>query len=165
MKTEKLLRIVIGSIALIILAGCGVYTFNPRGQATISSIAIEPFKNNTPEFGLADRLTEIIIDAFIADGNIKVVPAAGASMLLIGTLTNYQRVVEQFDENDQVQQYKIVMDFEIILRDSQDDTDIWKQNMRQEGVYDALDETEEDGQRLGSARLVEAIIDKTTKSW
>lgn len=37
--------------------------------------------------------------------------------------------------------------------------------MNQEGVFDAVSETEEDGQSRAGARLVEAILNKTTKSW
>ena len=73
--------------------------------------------------------------------------------------------MEQFDENDQVQEYKVVMDFQITLRDPQNQSDIWTQSMRQEGIYSATEETEEDGQQRAGARLVEAVIDRTTKSW
>jgi hypothetical protein len=156
--------ILLVSIAFLI-SGCGVYTLNPRGKSEISSIAIEPLENKTPEYGLTDRITEIIVDAFIADGSIKVVPASAADAILTGVLTRYQRVVETYDENDQVQQYKVVMDFEITLKKPDGQSDIWKQQMRQEGIYDAATQLEEDGQRLAGQRLVEAVITKTTKSW
>ncbi len=147
------------------LTGCGVYTFNPRGQSDYNAIAIEPFENKTSEYGLAERITETVVDAFIADGSVKIVPAAGADALLEGILTSYRRVVEKYDESDQVEQYKIVMEFEITLKNPDDETDIWSERMVQEGVYDASEEVEEDGQRRASERLVDAVLNKTTKSW
>ncbi len=156
--------IVLASIA-VVLTGCGVYTLNPSGKSEISSIAVEPFENKTSEYGLTDRITEIIVDAFIADGSVKVVPASSAEAILTGVLTRYQRVVEKYDETEQVQQYKVVMDFEITLKKASDQSEIWKQQVRQEGIYDAATELEEDGQRLAGQRLVEAVITKTTKSW
>ena len=152
-------------ILVFIFSGCGVYTFNPRGKSDISNIAIEPFENKTNEFGLADRVTEIVIDAFITDGTMKIVPTENADVYLEGVLTRYQRVPFKFDENDQVEEYKILMDFEIALKNPKDDSDKWRERMSQEGIYNANEETEEDGQKRAGTRLVEAIINKTTKSW
>jgi len=152
-------------LAALLTAGCGVYTFNPKGKSSLGSIAIEPFENQTGQYGLTDQLTQLIIDAFIADGNINVLPPADAEAILQGVLTRYERVPQTFDENDQVQQYKVVMGFQLSLRNPGDDTEIWNERMNQEGVYDAINETEEDGQQRASELLVEAIINKTTKAW
>jgi hypothetical protein len=149
----------------VILAGCGVYSFSQRGASTINSIAVEPFENDTPQFGLADLITEAVIDAIIADGNLRVVSPDVADALLISRLTGYQRQVERFDESDQVQEYKVVLDLEITLRNPADQSDIWSERVRQEGIYDAADESEEDGQRRAGARLVEYVLNRTTKSW
>ncbi|MBD3404091.1 hypothetical protein GF420_14460 [candidate division GN15 bacterium] len=155
------------ALVLLILAvtGCGVYTFNPAGKSAIRTIAVERFDNNTDEFGLTDRLTEIVIDAFIADGNIKVVSPDAADALLQATLTSYRRVANEFDENDNVETYKILMDFSVSLIDADDQTEVWSEAMPQEGIYEAGSETEEDGQRRAGERLVQAIINRTTKSW
>jgi len=159
-------RITIISLsAFLILSGCGVYTMNPKGKSEIRTIAIDPLENETTEFGLADQLTEFIIDAFIADGNLKVVSPDQADAILMGSLTHHERVTEAFDQNDQVQSYKMVMDFRITLQNASSGEDYWSQTTRQEGVYDADTETEEDGQRRAGARLVEMIINRTTKSW
>ena len=147
------------------LAGCGVYTFNPRGKSEIQNIAIEPFENQTAEFGLADRITEIVIDAFIADGTMKIVPTDNADAYLEGTLTRYERVPFKFTENDQVEEYKVLMDFDISLKNPKDGSEKWRQKLTQEGIYNADTETEENGQQRAAERLVQAIIDKTTKSW
>jgi len=147
------------------ISGCGVYTFNPSGKSDIKTIAVEPFENRTSEYGLADRLTDVVIDAFIADGTVKVVPLTGADAVLEAVLTNYERVVSQFDESDQVQTYKVVMNFEVTLRNPRDNSEFWKEQMRQEGIYDANTQTEEYGQNAAGAQLVDAILTKTTKSW
>ncbi|HUV31884.1 MAG TPA: LptE family protein [Acidobacteriota bacterium] len=151
--------------AVLLCSACAIYTLNPRGESEISTIAVEPLENETAEFGLADRLTEIIIDALIADGNLKVVSPAEADAILVGSLTYYDRVAEAFDQNDQVQSYKVRMDFNLTLRNSRSGEDFWTLKTRQEGIYTADEGTEEDGQRDAGTRLVEVIIDKTTKSW
>ena len=150
---------------VLFTAGCGVYTFNPSGKSDLQTISVETFRNETPELGLADRVTESVIDAFIADGNLNIVASEGADAILVGVLTGYDRVVNLFDENDQVQSYKVRMNFMISLVNPEDQSEIWKEAMPQEGIYDAASEVEEDGQRRAAERLVDAIINKTTKSW
>lgn len=145
--------------------GCGVYSFNPKGKSSIKTIAVEPFENKTAQFGFTDRLTEIVTDAFIKDGNLKVMPATSADAVLIGTLLAYTRAPLRFDENDQVSEYKVRLEFEVILRNPKDQSDILKDHFMQEASYDAVTETEEDGQQRAGEKLVEAILNRTTKSW
>lgn len=154
---------------LVLLAslvlGCGVYTFNPSGKSSIKSIAIVPFENQTDRYELTDRLTEIIVDQFIEDGNLKVLPESSADAVLSGVLTRYLRVVNIYTETDEVTEYKVLMDFRITLTDPKTGKELWTEQMNQEGTFSAETETEEDGQARAGARLVEAILDKTTKSW
>ncbi len=148
-----------------LLLGCGVYTFNPKGKSSITSIAVERFDNQTDEYGLADQMTDLVIDAFISDGNLKVVSIDNAQALLSGVLTSYQRQPYQYDENDVVESYSVDMTFDITLRDPGDETEIWKERLTQRGVYQVGTESEDDGRQRAIALLVEAIINKTTKSW
>jgi hypothetical protein len=152
-------------ILLVCLAGCGVYSFNPKGKSTIKTIGIDPFENKTGEFAFADRLSETLTEAFIRDGSLKVVPAANADAELIGVLTRYERVPFKFTSEDQVEQYKLILEFDISLRNPRDQTDIWKEHMTQEGLYTVATETETDGQKKATDQLVQAILNKTTRSW
>ena len=162
---EKCFKHILLIISIVILAGCSVYTFNPRGKSTITSIAVQRFENLTSEYGLSDQITDEIIDAFIADGTFKVLPLGDAEAILEGNLVRYDRKPHTYDQNDEVQEYKVEMDFEISLKDPVTDTEIWKERINQIGIYDVEKETEEDGQQKVIALLIETIINKTTKSW
>jgi len=153
-------------VALVLgVSACGVYTFNPRGKSSITTIAVEPFENKTPQYGLADLMTEVVIDAFIAEGSMKVVSADVAEAILTGTLTRYERLVQEFDELDQVAQYKVQVGVDIAFKDPANRNDIWTIQLTLDGVYDADTQTEEDGQKAVGEQLVEAVLNKTTKSW
>jgi hypothetical protein len=152
-------------LVFLLSAGCGVYTFNPKGKSSINSITIERFENQTPEYGLADQMTDVVIDAFIADGNMKVVSLENADAVLSGVLTRYERKPYEYDQSDVVESYYVDMDFEITLKNPRDDSEIWKEKMTQRGVYAVDSETEEDGRQKAIELLVEAVINKTTKSW
>jgi hypothetical protein len=150
---------------LTVIVGCGVYTFNPAGKSSIRTIAVEPFENQTQELELGDRITEVVIEAFINDGKLKVVAPSSADAVLVGNLTGYRRVPNEFTETDEVISYKLLMDFEIKLINPDDQSEIWTERMNQQGVYDADTETEEVGQLRAVERLIEDIINRTTKSW
>lgn len=152
-------------VALFGLTACGVYTLNPRGKSTISMISIEPFANQTSQYGLEDLMTEAVIDAFIAEGSMKVVSSDVAEAILEANLIRYERLVQEYDEQDQVTQYKVQVGIEVTLKDAVDQSEIWSIQLTLDGIYDAETETEEDGQRDIGEQLVEAVLNKTTKSW
>jgi len=152
-------------IIISLVAGCGVYTFNPAGKSDIKSIAIERFENSTAELELADQMTDFVIDAFLEDGTFKVVSRDNADAILIGTFKNYHRQPFDYDESNNVTSYSVKMDFEIILKKPNEEADIWKETMSQEGIYLVDTETEEDARLRAIGRLIESIINRTTKSW
>lgn len=162
-----MVRVLTLSLLLIVflVGGCGVYTFNPKGKSSISTVAVERFANQTDQYGIEDQMTDQIIDALIAEGTLKVVAREYADAVLSGALTQYDRRAYGYDENDQVQTYSINMSFDIVLTKPDDETEIWKERLSQSGVYDAASQTEADGQQKAIDLLVEAILNKTTKSW
>ena len=153
-------------VAALLGLGCGVYTFNPAGKSSIQTIAVDRFDNKTTEYDLADRMTDLVIDAFLADGTFKVVSADNADAALSGVLTRYERKPFEYDENDVVLSYSVTMTFDVALRNPRDnDSDIWRESMVQEGVYLVDSQTEQDGQSKAIERLIVSIINRTTKSW
>ncbi len=144
--------------------GCA-YTFTPKSTAPFKTIGIESFENRTAEYGLTDRLTSIIADAFIKDGSMRVLPADKAEATLRGTLLRYERQVAQFDTTDQVEKYKVVLECEVSVHVVAGDSTLWTQTITQEGVYSTATESEEIGQQRAGELLVQAILNKTTKAW
>jgi hypothetical protein len=150
---------------LLLVTGCGIYTFNPGGKSDIEAIAVQRFENSTDEYGLASQVTDLVIDAFLADGTMKVVSEDNADAVLIGKLVGYEHEPLTYDENDQVTRYEVIMSFDIALKKPNSDDDIWSQRIRQQGSYDTDEQTEEDGRQQAIQLLIDAIIDKTIRSW
>jgi hypothetical protein len=169
LRRREIAKLVLSALAasatLGLISACGVYTFNPRGKSEIATMAVEPFENSTPQYGLADFMTETVIDAFIAEGSIKIVSSDAAQALLVGKLTRYERLAHEFNEFDQVSRYKVQVGVDVALKNPADRSDIWSIQLTLDGVYDAETEAEEDGRRRVAEQLVEAVLNKTTKSW
>ena len=83
----------------------------------------------------------------------------------MAVLNRYEKLPFKFDQTDQVEEYKVLLDLQVTLKNPKDDSEIWTEHMTQEGVYNANSETEQDGQQRAGARLVDAILNRTTKSW
>ncbi len=164
-RTIMTLKSIFIALLLFSVMGCSVYTFNPRGKSTLSSISILLFENTTGQYGLEDKMTELVIDAFIDDGSIKVVPESNAEALVSGKLIKYIRQPYEYDETDIVQSYKITMTFEIKLINTADNSEIWVNTFSQFGVFIIDEEVDEDGEERAIVKLVDDIINKTTKSW
>lgn len=150
---------------LLILAGGCFYSFNPGGEPIVKTIAVAQFENKTVEAGLASTMTDLVIDGLIADGNLKVVSESDAEGILYGTLASYERKPFSSDEAENVTQYVIRITFDVTLKKSDSDEDIWSESFFRESFYNPDEETEEDGQAKAAAILVQDIINKTTKSW
>lgn len=156
------------SVVILLLTaaiGCGVYTFNPGGESEYKTMAVARFDNETAELDLADRVTDLVIDALIADGTYDVVPEGQADVVLTGVLTRYERSPLEYDENDNVQSWRVQMSFRISLMNPSDESEVFSELMSQQGVYDVDSETEEDAQQKAVDRLIEQIVTRTTKSW
>ena len=149
---------------LLIVNGCGIYSFSPGGKSSIKTIAITPFENQTIEYGLSSRMTDLVIDAFISDGNLKVVAPEDADATLVGVMTNYERKPYTYDETDNVTEYVVKIVFDISLQ-GEGESELWRERFYSEGIYNADQQTEDDGQALAANKLVVDIINRTTKSW
>lgn len=152
-------------ISLLVLSGCGIYTFSQAGQSDIKSIAIERIDNQTDQLELGDRITDLVIDAFINDGTMKVASTETADAILTAKFTGYTWQPFKYDENDVVESYVVRMTFQVALKKAGDDADIFNETLSQEGFYQVGSETEEDAQQEALALLIDAIIGKTTKGW
>ncbi|MEW6015073.1 MAG: LptE family protein [Candidatus Zixiibacteriota bacterium] len=156
-----------GLLALVgmVISGCFVYSFSPGGKSSIKTIAVTQFENKTIEAGLSGRMTELVVDAFIADGNLKIASPEQADAVLSGSMSSYERRPKNYDENDIVTQYAVIIVFDLSLTEKGGEKEIWKERFSSEGIYSVENETEEDGQSRAAERLVLDIINRTTKSW
>jgi hypothetical protein len=165
MQMFKNLILYIAFFSTVVGAGCGIYSFSAGGKSSIKTIAITQFENKTVESGLSSRMTDLVVDAFIADGTLKVVSPDKADAVLSGTLTSYDRKAKEYTEADNVSQYAVTIVFDVALNDPKAEKEIWKERFISEGIYDSRSETEDEGQVRAADKLVVDIINRTTKSW
>lgn len=152
-------------LIILITAGCGVYSFRPAGKPAFESVNVAQFESKTPEYQLADRLTDAIVDAFIQDNSIEVKEASRAEAIMTGTLIGYRRSAYTYDKEDIVTEYSVKVTLQVSVKRAGTEDVIWEEDFFVEGIYNAFDETEDDGQTRAIELLTTSILDRTTKSW
>lgn len=157
------------TVAIMVLSvtvgTCSPYSFSGGRTALVETLVVPVFENDTAEFGLAEALTEGVIDGFVEDNQIKVVDAGSAEASLQGRVTNYQRKAYTFDETDQVKEYIVEIWVDADLVRSDGSGSVWTQpGIRGFGIYPS-DSSEVLGQQLAIEKITEDIINLTIRSW
>ncbi len=114
----------------LLFTGCadsGV-KYRPAAQKLpphIKRIAVRPFANKTPQFGLEDKLTLRVIDEFLKNGEYGTVPEASADGIVIGEITRYILTPVQYDANLVPTIYKLDILLSVKFLDKAYNTFLW----------------------------------------
>ena len=168
---RTLIRILAGAVLASGLAGCG-YTLSSVLPSHIKSIAIPTFANNTVEHGLADDITQAVIDGFLADKKLRLERERDADSVLRGTVLAYRNRVYAYDPNEVATQYEIVLIVQLTYRDVSRNRDLWKENeLIVRTTYPVVAvgtepaKTEVDGRTDVIQKLRDLIVSRTIQGW
>jgi outer membrane lipopolysaccharide assembly protein LptE/RlpB len=153
------------------IPGCG-YTLSSVLPAHIKTIAIPTFANNTVEHGLADDITQSLIDGFLADKKLRLERERDADSVLRGTVLAYRNRVYAYDPNEVATQYEIVLIVQVTYRDVVRNRDVWKENeMIVRTTYHVVPvgtepaQTEVEGRSDVIQKLTDLVVSRTIQGW
>jgi outer membrane lipopolysaccharide assembly protein LptE/RlpB len=121
-------------LAAVVLAGCG---YSTKGSLPdhIKTVAVPIFKNRTLEPGVDSAITSGVVNAFSSGGRVKVVPIDQADAILQGEVVSYSLEGLAFDQNANVQAYRLRLVLNVEFRDVRRSSMLW----RQEGLSETSD--------------------------
>lgn len=154
--------------ALLLAGGCGYYSFTGASAGHLRSIAIPAFDNRTAEFGVAETLSESLIDLFTADGTLKVRDVRSADAVLYGTVTSITDRPSAITSDETVSQYEIRVTVNLRLEDRVKGKIAWEESLSQTALYNfSGGSTAERDAGLEDAvgKLAEDILSKTVSGW
>lgn len=97
-------RFLITAVVLFLLfafVGCSKLEYRTRTlPERIQSIYIPMAKNKAYEYGLEESLTNALIEEFLADGRLDVVPENRADVTLLVTITRYLITPKNFESDE-----------------------------------------------------------------
>ncbi|MFC1807083.1 LPS assembly lipoprotein LptE [Candidatus Omnitrophota bacterium] len=126
---------------LVFVSGCG-YTTGSLLPPHIKNIYIEGFANSIPlteessgrqryktyRPRLEKDITQALIDKFIFDGHLKVTRKKDADVIVEGELKDFRREPTKYGHDDDIEQYRIAIIVDIMLKDIKNDEVLWHES-------------------------------------
>jgi outer membrane lipopolysaccharide assembly protein LptE/RlpB len=102
--------------AALASAGCG-YSFRGNLPAHLRTVAVPVFQNRTPVPAVENFLTSAVLNAFSANGRLRVATVDQADAILEGEITGYLLQSIAFDATANVRQYRLIVTLNLKFRD------------------------------------------------
>jgi len=166
-------------LSVLLAAGCG-YSTRSVALGKIKKIYVAPFKNKIA-YGeekernlylplLEVKVTNAIVDRFLFDGNLKIAAENTADIILKGELIRYERHSLRYDDNNEVQEYRINIIVSMSLwNPAQEDKAIWEEPyFVGETTYftsGALVTTEDAAVEKAVVDLGRRVVERTVLDW
>lgn len=167
-KIKKLAAVCLFGFLGLFAVSCGHYSFSGSTlPAYIKTVAIPLFENKTSEFGISEKLTDAVIDAFTQDNTLKIVDPSLANALISGEITSVTDRASTFNQQEQVQSYRVYVSVRVEFRDQKKRKILWKAALQEWGEYQHSASTEERQKAIDEAvkKLAEDILNKTVAGW
>lgn len=138
--------IYIGCILVtLIVAGCGFYSMAGSIPPHIKSISIPLVKNQTAEFGVAEEITDNIIEVFNEENILRIVDLSGADSILNGIIIKLDDAPYTFNSAEAVSEYRITIAMDIVWYDVANDVDLLNKRYTGWGAYGLTGDINTDG--------------------
>jgi hypothetical protein len=156
-------------LPLLFLAACSHYSTTAGIAGGIRSVAIPVAQNDTPEAGIAEKLTEKLSQAFAADGRLRVVDEGGADASLRLRITAVEDRPFTYTAAEETQQYrfKLTLDAELLRADGHSQA-LEARGLTGWGTYEAgLSDAEGREGAVAAAldMVVVELVDRATAGW
>jgi hypothetical protein len=154
-------------IAILMAAACGPYSFSGASSPHIKSVAIPIFQDQTSEFGIKERLTDVLIQEFTKDNTLRVTDRRSADSLLEGVIVRVDDRAGAFTSDERVQDIKIFITVHVTYQDLRKRKVIWEEDITQWGTFnpDAGPQSREAGIDEAIAKISGEILNKSVSGW
>ena len=124
-------------------------------------------EDRTSEFGIAEELTNTIIDAYTSDNTLKIADRRNADSILNGVLLKIEERAGVYTAEDVVEEIRVFVTVQIKYEDIKNRKIIWEGTINQFGSYapDSDSSTREQAITEAIDKIAKDIITKTVSGW
>ncbi|MGE5279924.1 MAG: LPS assembly lipoprotein LptE [Deltaproteobacteria bacterium] len=176
-------RLIAAALGVGLLSGCGYTTRAFVAKTGYHGVYVRPFENKVDTTSeesvggrfqtyfplLENRITNAVVDRFLYDGELRVVPRDDADIVLSGELVDYRRDSLRDANDDTPQEYRITLFVNIRLEDSKTGKLLWeKKGFAGETSYyttGSYVKTEAQALEDAVADLARRIVETTVEIW
>jgi len=177
-RTSFFIQIFIVIMFLVIVSGCG-YSTSSSLSSSLQTIYVESFENqinfikderNQTYFPLLEvKARNAIADRFLFDGNLKISSKETADLVLKGALKNYEKRALRYDDNDDVEEYRVYITVSLEMWNQNEGIMLWQENgFTGEGSYfltGTLAATEDTAVAEAILDLGRRVVERTIEDW
>ncbi len=164
--TCKSQLVIISVLFILILAGCR-YQLPPQLPPATSKIAIPAFDNQTFQYGLAEVLTNSVVEQFLLDGRLRVGEEKEADLILKGKITQYLK--ETLSEVSMgLTEYRVKIEISTSLISTKDGKVLWEKKVEEATTYTPTEgevQTESDAIRQTNRKIGEDLVNLVMEGW
>jgi hypothetical protein len=155
-------------LCALLYSSCAYYsTSSSFLPAHIKTIAIPLFANETYEYGLAEKLTDAVIDKFMATSRLKVVSRKTADSILEVVVRRVTDEPFTIGERETAQQYRLTVSISAVYRDIKTNEVVWESDALEGWETYELTGAGDRDQALNQAleKLAADIFNQTLAGW
>ncbi|MBD3345668.1 MAG: hypothetical protein GF401_11460 [Chitinivibrionales bacterium] len=154
---------------LILVAGCGVYTFSGSSlPAYLKTVDIPLFVNNSLQPGVAEEITEGLTREVLSSNLLRIVSSQGDATIN-GRVVSYANQPHTYGSRGarevDISEYAVKIAVEVEFVDNKKNKPIYKGTIVGEGIYNFDSETEDIGRSKAIDHAVEQIIQNSVQGW
>ena len=124
------------------------------------------WRNKTLEYGVEERLTDVVVQEFLRDGRLRVVRPADADALLVGEIVGYRINGRQYDDQDHAIGFLVEVKVEVRLLDARSGEPLVEpRSFGQAGIFFDSPQPRQNRQEDVFVRLSESIISAYLEGW
>lgn len=162
-------------LALLFIEGGCAHIPQPILPSHIKRIHIPIFKNRTFRYGLEERLTNSVIEAFILDGQLIVAKEEVSDGEIRGEFISYFKEPLSYDDEGYVTEYKLWVKVCLLLYDLHSKEVLWRDKIEEGVIYipetsslvgeGMRSETQEEAEKRIIERIASRIVSRTIDGW
>jgi len=160
---------ILSCLALGCFARCGIYSFSGSLAPHLKTVAVPLFDNKTVEYGIAEDITDRVIEEFTRDNSLKIAERSDADILLEGSIIRIQDRADAgaYDSEERVQDLKIYITVHVKATDQVKRTVMWDERLTQWGSFDPSNGPDARGDGIQEAleKISTEILNKTVSGW
>lgn len=166
---RRVIVTIVITLSLLIVYGCGIYTFNGSSLPShLKTVEIPLFVNNSMEPNIADEVTQELNRQVLSGNQLRIVSKQGDATIS-GSVTSYENKPYSFSATEtkqvDVDQYKVTIVAEVEFYDNKKNNELYKGSITGEGIYNFKTETETTGRQKAEKDLVKRILESSVQSW
>ncbi len=146
---------------------CGYYSFTGSIPSDIKTIAVPLFDDNTSFPGVREDLTNKVIDAFINDNTLQVVPESKADLVIMGTILSIREKAAIITTGEDVEQYEVYVNVKVKCTEIKSGKVWWEKTLRRFGIMGGLENIDARNEAIETAinEITQDVLDNTLANW